>query len=947
MVGQTQHQNEEPCAGTAPGKPLKGKQRRHHGGSSAASTSAGLDSVPDLELPSPALGCLVGGPVKFKTKGRKNQSSRTKAAASTSPERTEKVPGQAPPSSPMLRASYKSASQKPDAESTRKAMDRRKLDMLSACLLNPVCGGAVRSVMQLAETGDTLHMSFTSSGWAAALGVSHAGLHSLWSMHAANGYCDEGVQDHPFADDEAFKIITWSRMRTFFRRVATGTAAPSTVASESLGGGSSELGPFLPGATRHKWDRCDTLLVRDGTLTFCLVDVSRLQRHTVEINKWVSRELRGPAGTHPATITMSWLPAPGRLCAVAGGIVAARPPDVLGAKAPTAFQWLQLPKFDPDHPKGERAEAEQLEEARVPESPVLKRTASPLLGPASTPQLRKGGLGSSSTRSLPPASPALGPRVAEKKAKPPSVHSSSKLQRVTVPVDKVVGAISKATTFEYPSSLCVDGVWPLPGNRLLLSVKTVNHAQSDAPCWLQVWEIMCPENTTIVAPVHSTKLTSPVTAVDIARHHDLLVCGTASGCTELRSLTDRGLSEIPCSPVLDVLRSWPSSSSTHGPVREVVLRLEPHGVDGGAVVVSHANAVVAHTTGKDRETCVALPAEAWEKHPCIAATRSVGTGGFAVCTNRYVYAFKLVGPLASLTAVVGLPEEAAMDPAGVHHFEATPYEFMLVLAETACPHRDLNSWCCLWPPASATWAAAQVDASYLQDDEETSDIHRRQRTKLRALQWRAWTLHEETAEVCCVALCLNNVLPTTEQGSSHIHALCLQFGGGAKTLLATASLGALSVVHWGVEVSVHVEELRLKHQGKLAREEREREIEHLHWRLKKAREQLSKVEKLEERVQQSEAGVEVLTEDERIKLVKRAQFELDISRLEHELGLDLEEESEESEEEEDPEALAFERRRQKQAQQAAFRKTHRNQQTEQRKIQRTRVIALCHGAEDE
>lgn len=334
---------------------------------------------------------------------------------------------------------------------------------------------------------------------------------------------------------------------------------------------------------------------------------------------------------------------------------------------------------------------------------------------------------------------------------------------------------------------------------------------------------------------------------------------------------------------------------------------------------------------------------------CIAALRPVGARGFALCSTRHVFAFDVQGGAAVLTAVVAFgsvaaaarpPSEATRLPSlhdtTVREFAASPYEFLVVFEDMAAAERRRNAFACCWPTSPAAAGGT---------------------TKC-ATQFKSWaSVGSNFKETSATAICLNDMLwDQSSPAASALAAHAMSTGRGTATapstklgLVALSAPGVgVSVLRWGVEASDAVEELRQLQKQGLQDEEKKQHMDRVQLQLKRARERLRDIEKLEEKAKDLEGGVEDLSEEQRTKVAKRAHFEMEISRMELELGIDADDFGSESESESsvDEEEVARQKKLEKDRLKTEQKVSKRGNQKEREKGRKQKGAAFG-GGDDE
>jgi len=254
-----------------------------------------------------------------------------------------------------------------------------------------------------------------------------------------------------------------------------------------------------------------------------------------------------------------------------------------------------------------------------------------------------------------------------------------------------------------------------------------------------------------------------------------------------------------------------------------------------------------------------LPNEAIADSLQVSSMQAVGEAGFAVCSNRHVYAFEVRECNPVLNAVVELPG------AEVRHFHATPYEFFAVFAGESATRR--SAVCCLWP-LRAKHEVEAVGGS---------------------VRFKAWVAGDANstalAESHADVVDLGKILL---RAASPIDALAFNqptAGEPGSGLLAVSAVGSgVGVFSWGVEANPSVDQVRAIIEQRMQQQAQSKHIEMQRRQLQRFQQRLQEMDKLEAKLQ--EKGLEALTEEEQAKLQRRTKVELEIERLTQELGLD-------------------------------------------------------------
>lgn len=294
----------------------------------------------------------------------------------------------------------------------------------------------------------------------------------------------------------------------------------------------------------------------------------------------------------------------------------------------------------------------------------------------------------------------------------------------------------------------------------------------------------------------------------------------------------------------------------------------------------------------------------------------------------------------NIAAAARPPSEATKLPSlhetTVRQFAASPYEFIVVFEDMAATERRRNAFACCWPTCPAA-AGGTIKCS---------------------TQFRSWASADGSLkETTATAICLNDVVWNQDSPAAStlaVHAMSAGRGTAAvpSTKLGLVALSApgigVSVMRWGVEASDAVKELRQLHKQGLEDAAKRQHLDRVVLQLKRARERLKDIEKLEEKAKKLEEGQE-LPEEQQAKLQKRPQFEMEISRLELELGVEDEHghsEAEDSESSVDEEELARQKKSEKERVKTEQKVNKRGHQKEREKGRKQKGAGFC-GPEDE
>lgn len=728
----------------------------------------------------------------------------------------------------------------------------------------------------------------------------------------------------PFERDPDFRIHLWARQQSFTARLGNGTGSLAIIVpvAPELGGPGTKLGPFLPahdtrithldGALLDAdvGHDCSRLVICDGRQTMQVVDVGRRRGDEVEVDRYGSkRTIFSSLGTHPAEVTSSWPWRESGCCVIASGLIAANPSTGKGSLArdaanAAAFQWLELPDFDFVGPRSQENLVVCSKQQSPSNSPPSKPHASP------TTQLLQASKQWSPT--MKHASPTMNAKrsptlKAKESHKSHMVSAPPPLMRVSVSQEQVGSLICLKSNVQV-SSLVVEAVWPLPGNRVALMVRGCNAgpnhqlpakqatSTAEIPFWLQVWEIPPVDDgshkvDTVPVAIESLILRCPVTCLDAMSsthiHPGFILLGHSEGYIELRHLPRLS---TPARPATMLSNATSEASSS---IVQVLLR-PGDSSDKVVLVVAQAERLsVAESdvreTASGRKHALKTLLPLGNEVPChrfhFLSMQAVGDRGFAVCATNHVYAFEARAALPVITAIVELPTT------GVLQFVATPYDFMAVLDSNSCAEKGIsdNLVCCLWPSTAGNKA---------QD-----------RQRANGLALKAWVHGKPTVDSK-----LEELTVFTSSVSKHFFPKCRDSLAVQTLALHTPPLGqpgfgalavhgagvGVTVCRWGREVNPELSRIRARCEAAAAEQAAQRKQETMRRQLQRLQQRLQETDKLEERAK--DAGIEALTEAEQAKLKRRGQVEVEIERLIRDLGLDmaLDRDSEDSSEDDEP-----------------------------------------------
>ena len=310
---------------------MVGRCDLQNGGEETAFLPPPMEEYQELEASLASLGKLH--------KNRRSPPLSTRSSVST---HFQSSPGSAPRSPPFQ------AKKKIDIpqEVWLAAEKHRKSNFFAAAVLpsgnSP--GLSLFPMLSCVEVTEVINLAMTSFGFASAL-LGRGCEEKLWQClgDRAGG----AAKSMPFAGDPVFRMATWTRRQRFvqlLRRGATQVAVVVPPVTE-LGGPKTTLGPFLPSSSSES----GRLVVCDHQ-TCHILDVERLQREQVEIDRYGSKRLLlSSLKVHPTEVTTSWPLDEVPHCCAAGGMVAAKPLKGPPSQCGTVLQWLELPHFGGAH----------------------------------------------------------------------------------------------------------------------------------------------------------------------------------------------------------------------------------------------------------------------------------------------------------------------------------------------------------------------------------------------------------------------------------------------------------------------------------------------------------------------------------------------------------------------------------------------------------------------